>query len=252
MLEKALISGVVHQREETVYRVEGATPARLFGALAEASVNVDTIVQTNAEIVFSAPVEDRADAARDARRARRSVELARRPRQGEPRRRRHEEPPGRRREDLRDARGSRDRAADRHAPRRSRSPATCRRADVDRAVAGPARGVRRLAEPRASASSARPARSGRSRSSCCASAATATCALFASARSAGTELGGIDGRGGDARGARGRRPRPLPLLGRHLRQPRARPPRRRAAARSASTSRPPTGSSRASRSSSPR
>ena len=64
MLEKALISGVVHQREETVYRVEGTTAARLFGALAEASVNVDTIVQTNAEIVFSAPVEDKADAAR--------------------------------------------------------------------------------------------------------------------------------------------------------------------------------------------
>jgi aspartate kinase len=64
MLEKALISGVVHQREETVYRVEGTTAARLFGALAEASVNVDTIVQTNAEIVFSAPVEDRADACR--------------------------------------------------------------------------------------------------------------------------------------------------------------------------------------------
>ena len=64
MLEKALISGVVHQREETVYRVEGTTPARLFGALAEAAVNVDTIVQTGAEIVFSAPVEDRADASR--------------------------------------------------------------------------------------------------------------------------------------------------------------------------------------------
>ncbi len=64
MLEKALISGVVHQRHETVYRVAGTTPAQLFGALAEASVNVDTIVQTGEEIVFSAPVEDRADAAR--------------------------------------------------------------------------------------------------------------------------------------------------------------------------------------------
>jgi aspartate kinase len=65
MLEKALISGVVHQREETVYRVEGTTPAQLFGALAEASVNVDTIVQTGpAEIVFSAPPEDKPDAAR--------------------------------------------------------------------------------------------------------------------------------------------------------------------------------------------
>jgi aspartate kinase len=64
MLEKALISGVVHQREETVYRVEGIAPARLFGALADASVNVDTIVRTGPEIVFSAPVEDRADAER--------------------------------------------------------------------------------------------------------------------------------------------------------------------------------------------
>jgi aspartate kinase len=64
MLEKALISGVVHQREETVYRVEGVTPATLFAALADASVNVDTIVQTGPEIVFSAPVEDRGDAAR--------------------------------------------------------------------------------------------------------------------------------------------------------------------------------------------
>ena len=64
MLEKALISGVVHQREETVYRVEGAGAAQLFGALAEASVNVDTIVRTAGEIVFSAPVEDRPDAER--------------------------------------------------------------------------------------------------------------------------------------------------------------------------------------------
>ena len=37
MLEKALISGVVHQREETVYRVDGSRRARLFGALADAS-----------------------------------------------------------------------------------------------------------------------------------------------------------------------------------------------------------------------
>jgi len=64
LLEKALISGVVHQREETVYRVEGVSAAALFAALADASVNVDTIVQTGPEIVFSAPVEDRSDAAR--------------------------------------------------------------------------------------------------------------------------------------------------------------------------------------------
>jgi aspartate kinase len=64
MLEKALISGVVHQREETVYRVEGVAPARLFAALADNAVNVDTIVQTGPEIVFSAPPEDRPDAER--------------------------------------------------------------------------------------------------------------------------------------------------------------------------------------------
>jgi len=64
MLEKALISAVVHRLEEPVYRVSGVEPARLFGALAEAAVNVDTIVQTGPEIVFSAPVEDKADARR--------------------------------------------------------------------------------------------------------------------------------------------------------------------------------------------
>ena len=64
MLEKALISAVVHQREETVYRVSGTSPARLFAALADAGVNVDTIVRTAIEIVFSAPVGDRRDAER--------------------------------------------------------------------------------------------------------------------------------------------------------------------------------------------
>jgi aspartate kinase len=65
ILEKAMISGVVHTREELVYRVEGIGAATLFEALAAASVNVDTIVQIAAgEIVFSAPTEDRADVER--------------------------------------------------------------------------------------------------------------------------------------------------------------------------------------------
>jgi aspartate kinase len=63
MLEKAIISGVTHTLEETLYRVEGVPAARLFSALAAASVNVDTILQTSGEIVFSAPVADEADAA---------------------------------------------------------------------------------------------------------------------------------------------------------------------------------------------
>ena len=63
MLEKAMISGVTHTLEETLYRVEGIPAARLFSALAAAQVNVDTILQTGPEIVFSAPVGDRTPAA---------------------------------------------------------------------------------------------------------------------------------------------------------------------------------------------
>jgi aspartate kinase len=64
MLEKAMISGVTHTLEETLYWVEGVTAPRLFAALAEASVNVDTIVQTSeSEIVFSAPTSDAAEVA---------------------------------------------------------------------------------------------------------------------------------------------------------------------------------------------
>ncbi|MGA9761548.1 MAG: aspartate kinase [Gaiellaceae bacterium] len=59
MLEKAMISGVTHTTEENVYRVEGSTPSKLFSALAEAEVNVDTILVTgDGSIVFSAPLED--------------------------------------------------------------------------------------------------------------------------------------------------------------------------------------------------
>jgi aspartate kinase len=54
MLEKALISGVTHKLAETVYRVEGVSAAQLFGALADAGVNVDTVIQTGPDIVFSA------------------------------------------------------------------------------------------------------------------------------------------------------------------------------------------------------
>jgi aspartate kinase len=63
MLEKAMISGITHTSEETLYWVEGAAPAKLFEALAGASVNVDTIVQTGPEIVFSAPTPDHSDVA---------------------------------------------------------------------------------------------------------------------------------------------------------------------------------------------
>lgn len=59
MLEKAMISGVTHTLDETLYWAEGVEAAQLFAALAHAGVNVDTIVQTHdSEIVFSAPTED--------------------------------------------------------------------------------------------------------------------------------------------------------------------------------------------------
>jgi aspartate kinase len=64
MLEKAMISGVTHTLEETLYWVEGVPAARLFAALAEAGVNVDTIIQTGeGEIAFSAPSDDDASVA---------------------------------------------------------------------------------------------------------------------------------------------------------------------------------------------
>jgi aspartate kinase len=62
MLEKAIISGVAHTFDEVVYRVRSVDRADLFAALADAGVNVDTIIQTGDEIVFSAPLSDRGEA----------------------------------------------------------------------------------------------------------------------------------------------------------------------------------------------
>jgi aspartate kinase len=62
MLEKAIISGVAHTFDEAVYCVQSVERADLFAALAEAGVNVDTIIQTGNEIIFSAPLGDRRDA----------------------------------------------------------------------------------------------------------------------------------------------------------------------------------------------
>jgi aspartate kinase len=64
MLERAMISGVAHTVDETVYRVAGLPAATLFSALASAQVNVDTILQAGDEIVFSAPNDDDATAKR--------------------------------------------------------------------------------------------------------------------------------------------------------------------------------------------
>jgi aspartate kinase len=58
VLERAIISGVAYRVDEIVYRVEGVPAAELFSALADAGVNVDTILRTKGGIVFSAPSED--------------------------------------------------------------------------------------------------------------------------------------------------------------------------------------------------
>lgn len=63
MLEKAIISGVTQTLEETIYRVEGVATARLFEALSDAEVSVDTILQTGPEIVFSGPNSETVDTA---------------------------------------------------------------------------------------------------------------------------------------------------------------------------------------------
>ena len=61
VLEKAIISGVAHTDCEPLYRVREIDAAKLFALLADAGVNVDTILQVSSdEIVFSAPLEDRA------------------------------------------------------------------------------------------------------------------------------------------------------------------------------------------------
>ena len=136
MLEKALISAVVHQRQETVYRTRGTTPARLFAALAEANVNVDTILQERegrGRLLGAArgPRGSR----RRARRPRRIVGSARRPRKGVGDRCRHEEPPGRGGSHVRDARAGRRQACGRldltdqdRLPRRGVAGRCCRAA----------------------------------------------------------------------------------------------------------------------------
>jgi aspartate kinase len=58
MLEKAIISGVAATSDEAVYRVASADRAELFERLADAAINVDTIIQVDTEIVFSAPLAD--------------------------------------------------------------------------------------------------------------------------------------------------------------------------------------------------
>ncbi|HYY03989.1 MAG TPA: aspartate kinase [Gaiellaceae bacterium] len=61
MLEKAIISGVAATSDEAVYRVASVDRADLFERLAQAAINVDTIIQVDSEIVFSAPVADAAE-----------------------------------------------------------------------------------------------------------------------------------------------------------------------------------------------
>jgi aspartate kinase len=58
MLEKAIISGVASTSDEAVYRISGVGRAELFERLAQVAINVDTIIQVDDEIVFSAPLGD--------------------------------------------------------------------------------------------------------------------------------------------------------------------------------------------------
>jgi aspartate kinase len=61
--ERPLISAVGHAGAEALYRVVGADQADLFGALAGASVNVDTIIRVDNEFVFSSALDECDDVA---------------------------------------------------------------------------------------------------------------------------------------------------------------------------------------------
>jgi aspartate kinase len=62
MLEKAMISGITHTLEESVFRARDVNAADLLARLAGRNVNVDTILQCEErEIVFSVPSDDRRD-----------------------------------------------------------------------------------------------------------------------------------------------------------------------------------------------
>src|SRR5262245_42548837 len=58
MTDEAMISGVTHTLAETVFRVHGVPAVGLLRGLAEASVNVDTLLQNDGEIVFSVSPDD--------------------------------------------------------------------------------------------------------------------------------------------------------------------------------------------------
>ena len=267
MLEKAIISGVTHTVERgCLRRARRSTPARLFAALADASVNVDTIIQNGSdEIVFSLADRGPHDAERRARRARRELELAQTDLgKVSVDRRGHEEPPGRRRRTTFATLAELgDQAARSSRRRRSRSRVFVPRGEVERAVQAlheafelvrPRRSApmperahrRRRRDRRGRHGDARAARRARLR-------ARARVRVGAVGRARSPRRRRARRRGGDARGARARRRRPLPLLGRHdgvaASSCRHAVARRR---RLRSTSRPPTGSSRASRSSCPR
>ena len=166
VLEKAIISGVAHTDCEPLYRVRDIDVAQLFDRLAAANVNVDTILQVASdEIVFSAPLEDRASC--DALLGELDVEWSMRDDLGKVSlvgagMKSH---PGHRCQDVRDAGGGRrrveghlDLADQDRLPRPQRGRAE--------GGDGPARRLRagsgmRHRPPPASASWARPARSGR-------------------------------------------------------------------------------------------
>jgi Aspartokinases len=113
MLEKALISGVTHTREETLYRVEGTTASQLLRRRCgrERERGHDRPDQPGDRLLRAR----RRPRLRHggARRAGRAVERARRPREGERDRRGHEEPPGRCSEGVCDAGRGRHRAGGR-------------------------------------------------------------------------------------------------------------------------------------------
>ncbi len=125
MLEKAIISGVTHSLEESVYRVDGAAPlTALRGAFRCGAERRHHPPDRARRSSFPGRISDAADTSAALDRlgvswsSRDDLGAGQRHRRGD------EDASGCRRQDVRDARGTRNRARDREHLARSRSPAS--------------------------------------------------------------------------------------------------------------------------------
>jgi aspartate kinase len=61
--EREVVTAIAHSCDDALFRVSSRSQAELFGALAQAGVNLDTIIRLDGEHVFSVAAADQAEAA---------------------------------------------------------------------------------------------------------------------------------------------------------------------------------------------